>query len=227
MPSLARRLVAEAFGTFAVVFFSCAAVVMNSFPSAGYGLLGIALTRGIVLAVAVTATIAISGGVLNPALAIGLMAARRLDPRSGVAYIVVQLAAAVLAGLALQLILPAGVARVVGYGTPLIANSVTLGKAITIEAVLTFFLMSAMMGTAVSPEAPKVGGFGVGLTLFFCVLVGSPLTGAALNPGQAFGPAVISGVWVGHAAYWAGPILGALVAALFWEHLLLPKRAAA
>ena len=95
MPSLGRRLVAEALGTFALVFIGAAVVVVNGgFPNAGIGLLGIALAHAVVLSVMITATMTISGGHLNPAVTIGLLAARRIDPVSAVAYIVVQLAAA-------------------------------------------------------------------------------------------------------------------------------------
>ncbi len=105
----------------------------------------------------------------------------------------------------------------------MIASSVSLGQAIGIELVLTFFLMSAVFGTAVSPDAPRVAGFGIGLVLLFDILVGGPLTGAAMNPARAFGPAVVSGEWVGQLVYWIGPIAGALLAAVLWEFLLLPK----
>jgi aquaporin TIP len=76
----------------------------------------------------------------------------------------------------------------------------------------------------VNSEAPKVGGFGVGLVLLFDILVGGSLTGAAMNPARAFGPALVSGQWVAHSVYWLGPILGGIAAALLWEYVLLPKR---
>jgi glycerol uptake facilitator-like aquaporin len=108
-------------------------------------------------------------------------------------------------------------------GVPVIASSVTLGQAIGIETVLTFFLMSAVFGTAVSPDSPRVAGFGIGLVLLFDILVGGPLTGAAMNPARAFGPALVSGQWLGHVVYWIGPILGAVLAALVWQYVLLPR----
>jgi glycerol uptake facilitator-like aquaporin len=101
----------------------------------------------------------------------------------------------------------------------------SLGQAIGLELILTFFLMSAVYGTAVSADAPRVGGFGIGLVLLFDILVGGPLTGAAMNPARAFGPAVASGEWVGHGIYWVGPIAGALLAALLWEYFLIPRGA--
>jgi aquaporin TIP len=226
MPSLARRLVAEALGTFALVFVGAAVVVVNGgFPNSGIGLIGIALAHAVVLAVFVTATMTISGGHLNPAVTLGLLATRRIDAMAAGAYIVAQLVAAVAAAALVKALLPAAAVRAALLGTPVIASSVTLGQAIGIELVLTFFLMSAVFGTAVSPDAPRVAGFGIGLVLLFDILVGGPLTGAAMNPARAFGPALVAGQWLGHVAYWVGPILGALLASLLWQYVLMPKYA--
>lgn len=224
MPSLARRLTAEALGTFGLVFVGAAVVVVNGgFPNSGIGLLGIALAHAIVLSVMVTATMTISGGHLNPAVTLGLLVTRRIDPAPAAAYIVSQLVAAVVAAFLVKLLFPPNAVRDAMLGVPVIASSVSLGQAIGLEAVLTFFLMSAVYGTAVSPDAPRVAGFGIGLVLLFDILVGGPLTGAAMNPARAFGPALVSGQWLGHVAYWIGPILGAIVAALLWEYVLLPR----
>lgn len=223
MPALSRRLLAEFLGTFGFIYFGCAAVVVNAYPAAGIGLVGIALVHGIALSVLVTMTMPISGGLLNPALTVGLLVTRRLDVTSAVGYIVVQLIGAVLGALAVKMMFPTGVGRVIAYGTPMIGSTVTLTQAISIEALLTFFLMSAVFATALSVRAPKIGGFGIGLTVFMGVMVAAPLTGPAINPARAFGPAVISGVWTGHAAYWVGPILGAVIAAFIWDRFLTPR----
>ena len=226
MPSLARRLTAEALGTFGLVFIGAAVVVVNGgFPNSGIGLLGIALAHAVVLSVMVTATMTISGGHLNPAVTVGLLAARRIDPVSAAAYIATQLVAAVAAALLVRALLPGPAVKVAMVGAPVIASSVSLGQAIGIELVLTFFLVSAVFGTAVSPDAPRVGGFGIGLVLLFDILVGGPLTGAAMNPARAFGPAAVAGVWVGQLVYWIGPIVGGLLAAVLWEYVLLPRTA--
>jgi aquaporin Z len=217
-------LVAEALGTFGLVFVGAAVVVVNGgFPNSGIGLLGIALAHAVVLSVMITATMTISGGHLNPAVTVGLLVTRRIDLRSAAAYVVVQLAAAWLAALLVKLLLPAAAVRSALLGVPVIASSVTLNQAIGIELVLTFFLVSAVFGTAVSPDAPRVAGFGIGLVLLFDILVGGPLTGAAMNPARAFGPAAVSGQWLGHVVYWVGPLAGGILAALLWEHVLLPK----
>lgn len=224
MPSLARRLVAEALGTFGFVFIGAAVVVVNGgFPNSGIGLLGIALAHGVALSVMISATMTISGGHLNPAVTVGLLVARKIDLVSAAAYIVTQLAAASVGALLVQWLLPAGAVRSALLGVPVIASSVTLGQAIGLEAILTFFLMSAVFGTAVSPDAPRIAGFGIGLVLLFDILVGGPLTGAAMNPARAFGPALVSGQWLGHVVYWIGPMVGAILAALLWAYVLLPK----
>ncbi|HXI20653.1 MAG TPA: aquaporin [Gemmatimonadales bacterium] len=217
MTSLPRRALAEAFGTFGLIFFGCGAVVMNVAPSANYGLLGIALVHGLVLSVMVTATMSTSGGHINPAVTAGLFTARRIDGRTALVYILAQLVGAVLGALTLKALLPSGMTELGTMGTPALANSVTLPQAILIEAVLTFFLVSAVFGTAVAPDAPKVGGFAIGLVLFFDILVGGPLTGAAMNPARAFGPALVSGTWYAQLVWWAGPILGGIVAGVVWE----------
>jgi MIP family channel proteins len=224
MPSLARRLTAEAIGTFGLVFIGAAVVVVNGgFPNSGIGLLGIALAHAVVLSVMITATMTISGGHLNPAVTVGLLVTRRIDPVSAAAYIVTQLVAAIIAAFLVKLLLPLHAVQASMLGVPVIASSVTLGQAIGIELVLTFFLVSAVFGTAVSPDAPRVGGFGIGLVLLFDILVGGPLTGAAMNPARAFGPAVVAGAWVGQLVYWIGPIAGAILAAILWQSVLIPR----
>ncbi len=226
MPALARRAAAESLGTFFLVFFGCSAVVMDSFPTARFGLLGIALVHALALAVAVTATMHISGGHCNPAVTAGLLAIRRITPRDALAYIAAQLAGAVVAVALAKALLPGSVGDLVRWGAPALNPAVTFGKGIAIEAVLTFVLMSAVMGTAVARNAPRVGGFGIGLTLVFAILVGGPLTGAALNPARAFGPALLSGSMTAQAVYWIGPILGAVLAALAWKWMLAEEQEA-
>lgn len=225
MTSLPRRAVAEALGTFGLVFFGCGAVVMSSIPGAGYGLLGVALAHAIVLSVMITATMNISGGHLNPAVTIGLWSVKRVDTATAGAYVLAQVAGGVLGAFTLRQVLPAGIARIGTLGTPVLANAMGLSDGIILEAVLTFFLVSAVFGTVVSPDAPKVGGFGIGMVLLFDILVGGTMTGSAANPARAFGPALVTGTWYAQPVWWIGPILGGVVAAQLWERVLLKKKA--
>jgi aquaporin Z len=221
MPSLFRRSLAEAVGTFGLVFFGAGSVAAQVMPNGASGVLGVALAHGLVLAVLVTATMGISGGHLNPAVTLGLFVARRTEARAAAAYIVAQLLGAVLAAFLVKLLFPIGMVRGISLGTPTIASSIQFHQAVMMEAVMAFLLVSAVFGTCVNPAAPRLGGLGIGLALTVDVLVGGPLTGAAVNPARAFGPALVSGQWVAHAAYWVGPVLGGVVAALLWEYVLL------
>jgi len=223
MHKLPARLTAEALGTFALIFIGCGAVIVSSLPGAGFGLLGIAIAHALVLSVVVTATMNISGGHINPAITVGLLVARRIPAREAGAYVVAQLAGAVLGAYTLKLVIPGGILALGTLGTPALSNAMSFNAAIGLEAVLTFFLMSAVMGTAVAEEAPKVGGFGIGLVLLFDILVGGPLTGAAMNPARAFAPALVSGTWFAQLVWWIGPILGAIVAALLWDRVILKR----
>lgn len=220
-----RPLVAEFLGTFAFVFVGAGAVVIDAHVGGGLGLLGIASAHAIVFAVMVTATMNISGGHLNPAVTFGLWLAKKIDSRSAASYAVSQVLAGLTAAVFVRWLFPSVAGQVTGFGVPRISGTLTGTEALFVEAVLTLFLLSAVFGTAVAPNAPKVGGFGIGLVLLFDFLVGGPLTGAAVNPARAFGPAVIAQEWHGHYIYWAGPFLGAAVAALLWAGLLLPRAA--
>lgn len=224
---LTRRAIAEALGTFGLAFIGCGVVVASALPDSGIGLLEIAIAHAVVLSIMVSATMNISGAHINPAVTVGLLVARRITPRDAGVYVVAQLAGALLGAWLVQAFMPATAATATSLGTPALQNGVTLTSGIAIEAVMTFFLMSAIYGTAVAPTAPAVGGFGIGLTLLFLILFGGPLTGAAMNPARAFGPAVVTGNYLGQAVYWLGPVIGAVAAALLWESMLIKKPAPA
>jgi MIP family channel proteins len=221
MPTLSRRFVVEMIGTFALVFFGCASVITNAYPGTSVGLVGVALAHAVALAIGVSFAMPISGGHLNPAVTLGLMSVGKVDVRTGAVHLAAQVVAALLAALSLQAFFPEAIAGVVAYGTPQLSLNVSLAQGIGLEALMTFFLMSAVFGTVVSADAPRIGGFGVGLTLVFLILGGGPLTGAAMNPARALGPAIAAGTWTGQAVYWIGPILGAVAASVVWDRFLL------
>ena len=83
--------------------------------------------------------------------------------------------------------------------------------------------MFAVFGSAVDPQAPKIGGFAIGLTVSADILAIGPMTGAAMNPARAFGPAVAFNQWAGQGIYWAAPIVGGVIAALLYDQLFLPR----
>ena len=218
-----RPLIAEFVGVFMLVFIGAGAIIVNGYRDGVVGLGGIAAAHGLALALAVTATMGISGGHINPAVTIGLWSVGRIDARKAGLYVVAQLLGAVVAALLLKELFPAVAGRIQALGALKLAPDTTFIEATLIEAVLTFFLALAVMGTAVDPAAPKVGGFGIGVALWMGVLAGGPLTGAALNPARAFGPALVANFWVGQLAYWIGPIVGAVLAIQLYERVLLRK----
>ncbi|GIW52683.1 MAG: hypothetical protein KatS3mg081_2038 [Gemmatimonadales bacterium] len=218
-----KALAAEFLGTFALVFIGAGAVVMDTASGGELGLVGVALAHALVLSVMVTAALPVSGGHLNPAVTFALWIARKISGRGAVFYVLAQLSAALLAAFSVKWLLPAAAGTTTAYGLPRVSAELNFAQAVVLEAIFTIFLVSAVFGTAVSPSAPKVGGFGIGLVLLSDILVGGPLTGAAMNPARAFGPAVAAGDWHAQAIYWVGPLLGAAVAALLWAALLLPK----
>src|SRR6476659_5954397 len=116
MSSLTRRSIAEALGTFALVFIGTAVVASKFYPDANFGVLGIAVAHAIVLSVMITATMSISGGHLNPAVTIGLLVAGRTKGQTAAAYIVAQLIGAVLGAAAIKAIFPIGVTRPIALG---------------------------------------------------------------------------------------------------------------
>jgi len=215
-PKALRPLVAEFVGTALFVFLGVASIVVNAVSNNALGTVGISLAHGVGLAVLVTMTMSISGGHLNPAVSDG--------PTLG-KYVVAQLLGAVVGALLVKGLYPTMAGKVTSLGTPQLAGTLGLFEGIGIEAVLTFVLVSAVFGTAVSAQAPKVGGLGIGLALFVCALVGGGLTGAALNPARAFGPALVAWEWHGQAVYWFGPLLGATAAGALWKFILLPRDA--
>lgn len=233
---------AEAIGTFFLCFIGIGAILSDASGS-GIGLLGIALAHGIALAIGITATGHISGGHLNPAVSCGFMATGRLAPATGVAYIISQCAGALVAAALISTIYsgvnapaanqagskPMTIIESAGLGTPAPGQRPdgkgewSTGAVFLTEFALTFLLITAVFGTAVDDRAPRIGGFGIGLTVAYDILMGGPISGAAMNPARVFGPAVVGGFWNSHWVYWAAPIAGAVVGALIYHHLLMPR----
>lgn len=225
--TLLKQCAAEFIGTFTLIFIGVGAIANDP------GLLGVALAHGLAIAVMVSATGGISGGHLNPAVTLGVLVGGKMDGKRACAYWAAQLAGATLAAFICVWLL--GNAAVVA-GTPDISvihnvpqdldasggqPAVTFVQAVAIEAILTFFLVFVVYGTAVDARAPKIGGLAIGLTVALDILFGGPLTGAAMNPARTFGPALASGHWQNHLVYWIGPMLGGWLAGVVYGRFLI------
>src|SRR6476469_10916570 len=141
-----RHFAAEFIGIFALVFVGCASIMASAMSQNTNGLVVAAIAHGVILAVMVTATMRISGH-LNPAVTLGFLAARRIEPMMAVVYIVAQLLGAALAAYALKAIFPASVAQATRLGGQSISLDLSTGQAIFAEAIATFFLTFVVFGT--------------------------------------------------------------------------------
>ena len=218
-----KAVVAEFVATFALVFIGAGAVIANA--NGSLDLTGVALAHGLVLAIMVSITAHLSGGVVNPAVAIGLWVTGKLDTLRTGAYILAELAGALAGAFLLKFLLPASSFDPVGGGVMLHPDLVT-GKGILIEAVATFFLVFAVFGTAVDDRGPfnKTAGLTIGLVIAFDIMAFGPWTGAAMNPARWFGPAVATGNWDDWWVWVVGPVAGAIVAAVtYWGVFLRDK----
>jgi MIP family channel proteins len=196
--------------------------MMATQSNAPNALLDIAFAHGLVLAIFVTALMRISGH-FNPAVTLGFIAARRIDPMMAGVYIVAQLLGAAAAAYLLKGTFPADLFAATRGGGQSISLDVTGTQAWILEAVATFFLTFVIFATAVDPKAPRVGGFAIGLAVTIDILAIGPLTGASMNPARSFGPALATGIYEGQFIYWTAPIVGSIIAALLYDTLFIRR----
>jgi len=210
---------AEFLGTFTLCFAGQGAIVMQQAAGTN-NLLIVAVAHGLALAVMVSALGTWSGAHFNPAVTFGFWITRRMSLTSAITYWVSQLLGAIAASFLLRAVVPGEPGAAVHFGVPMLAAGVSVGQGFLLEFVMTFFLVTAVWGTAVDERGPKIGGFGIGLALCMDVLFGGPLTGAAANPARAFGAACASGVWTDHWLYWVAPMAGGAAAARVYKSLM-------
>src|SRR5437763_3132222 len=195
-----RPLLAEFIGTFALIFVGIGAI-----KTAGHDVLAIALAHGLTIAAFVSATLHISGGSLNPAVTFGLVCGGHMKIADAIGYWIAQLLGGICAAL---ILLGIYTSDVIVNGTPQLATNLTPLQRILVEAILTFFLVFVVYGTAVDQRGGRVAGLAIGATITLDILFGGPLTGAAMNPARVFGPAVAANFWKAHYVYWIGPLIG-------------------
>jgi MIP family channel proteins len=215
-----KAYLAEFVGTFTLIFIGVGAIAANHLTSGAAGLTGIALAHGLAIAVMVTATAAVSGGHLNPAVTFGALLTGKITPQKAGGYIVSQCLGALAAAAMIKLAVPEAALAAIKMGTPGVGAGVTVSNAFVTEIVLTFFLVFVVFGTGIDRRAPKTGGLFIGLTVALDILMGGPISGAAMNPARHLGPALLGGglenLWI----YWAGPLFGGAIAAVVYHNVL-------
>jgi len=209
--ALARSLVAEAIGTFALVFAGCGAIVVDA-KTGALGHIGVAFSFGLVIMVMIYALGHISGAHFNPAVTFTFALTRHFPWTRTVAYWTAQLAGALLAAALLR----GSLGEHAHDGSTLPSGS--QGQAFLWEFVLTFFLMFVIMAVATDSRAVgEAAAIAIGGTVGLDALFGGPITGASMNPARSLGPALVSGdlhaLWL----YILAPLLGAALAGLTYQ----------
>ncbi|KIC74756.1 Aquaporin AQPAe.a [Neochlamydia sp. TUME1] len=220
------RLLAEFIGTFTLIFIGAGSICLNEMTHGGVGLLGIAVAHGLALAVMVSALAHISGGKFNPAVSLAVWAGGQQNTILTFTEIVAQLLGAIVGAFALKGIFPAATLSLAKLGTPMIESSLSSSVGIFIEAILTFLLVLVVYGTVVDTrgDSKGIGGFAIGGFILCGILMGGGITGAAMNPARAFGPALVAGEWAYQYVYWIGPIIGGLLAGILYSRLLMKHK---
>src|SRR5574341_1773651 len=228
--SLTRKVAAEFFGTFWLVFGGCgSAVLAAAFPGLGIGFLGVAFAFGLSVLTMAYAVGHISGGHFNPAVSVGLWTARRFPASDLAPYILAQLGGAIVASSILYIIasgragfsLSSGFAAN-GYG----ANSpggYSLIACLVAEIVLTFMFVMIILGVTDSRAPQGFAPLAIGLALTLIHLISIPVTNTSVNPARSTGPALYAGLpalaqlWL----FWVAPLAGAILAGIIYPIISL------
>jgi len=230
--SIGKRLTAEFFGTFWLVFGGCgSAVLAAAFPDLGIGFAGVALAFGLTVVTMAYAVGHISGGHFNPAVTVGLCAGGRFPAKDVVPYIVAQVIGGIAAGGVLYLIASgktgfdatAGFASN-GYGehSP---GGYSLHAAIVAELVLTAFFLLVIHGSTDKRAPAGFGPLAIGLALTLIHLISIPVTNTSVNPARSTGVAIFQGSWALQQlwVFWLVPLIGGAIGGLIYRHLLESK----
>jgi aquaporin TIP len=232
-----RRGFAEFVGTFTLIFIGAGSILTiaklvapatnGSAQAMGvYGsltLVAVALAHGLAIAVMASAVGHISGGHFNPAVTLGFLITRRLAPTLALVYWSLQLLGATAAALLLKWFYPASIRATTHMGAPSLGSGISVWQGVVIEGVLTFFLVWVIFASAADPGGTfkSIAGLAIGFTITLDILMGGPLTGAAMNPARAFGPELVARYWTDAWVWYVGPLTGGAVAALTYEWLYL------
>lgn len=225
---LKRELLAELIGTFVLVFVGSAAVLVAPI----FGVVVPAFAHGLILLALIYTYGHISGAQVNPAVTLGLAAGGQQDWTKSAYYIVAQFVGGIIAAAVLALVFPQDNAAVAAF---LGDNAYNFGQttgfltgdsvwtAAVYEAILTFFLVSAVFQAAAYGRAGQLAGVAIGFTLAASILAGGPATGASLNPARTLGPALIAGDTSYLLPYLVGIFGGGIIAGLLQGYVLNPE----
>lgn len=202
-----KKLLAEALGTFALVFAGTGAIVINEFSAGAIGHAGIAITFGLIVLAMIYTFGDVSGAHLNPAVTLAFAVARRFPWRELPAYILAQITGGLAASALLKLLFPASAT----LGATLPAGPP--GQSFVLEIVLTAVLMLTILSVSTgASEKGLTAGIAIGSVVALEAMFAGPVSGASMNPVRSLAPALLAGhlehLWI----YLTAPVLGALLA---------------
>ena len=222
---LFNKALAEAIGTFTLVFIGCGSAVI---AGEHIGFVGISFAFGLGLIAMAYGIGSISGCHINPAVSLGMLVAGRMTVAEFITYVVSQVIGAIVAAAALYFIVAgqAGDAGVTnlgqnGWGEGYI-DGYSQQAAITFELIATFLFVLMILGSTAAGAPAAVAGLAIGLALVAIHLVGIPITGTSVNPARSVGPALLVGgpamvqLWV----FIVMPLLGGLAAGIVHRVLI-------
>lgn len=217
-----RSYLAEFLGTFIFVFVSLGAVLTNNLLGE-IGVLGIALASGFAYIAMIFATVHLSGGQLNPAITLSLWLVKKLNTQDAFFYILAQFIASFAAAGVLFYVF--GKASLdFSLGAQILGDTISLQKAVVVEAILTSVLIFTYFATMTDRRGPvSFGPFAVGLVVFVSFLVAGPISGGSINPARVLGAAVISKSYSELSIWLVGPFTGSLFG-LVYDFLFLKKK---
>lgn len=227
---MTRKLVAEFFGTFWLVFGGCgSAVLAAAFPALGIGFAGVAFAFGLTVLTMAYAVGGISGGHFNPAVSFGLAIANRFQWKELIPYWIVQVLGSIAAAAALYVI-ASGKADFAahgfatnGYGA-LSPGGYALQSALLIEIILTAGFLLVILGSTSKVAPVGFAPIAIGFALTLIHLISIPVTNTSVNPARSTGVALfaqtdaLGQLWL----FWVAPLIGAALGALIWRYLLMP-----
>jgi aquaporin Z len=234
MEFMSKRLFAEFFGTFWLVFGGCgSAVLAAAFPQLGIGFAGVALAFGLTVVTMAYAVGHISGGHFNPAVTMGLFAGGRFPAKDVIPYVVAQVIGGIAAAAVLYLVASgktgfdataSGFASN-GYGehSP---GGYSLQAAIVIELVLTAFFLIVIHGATDKRAPAGFAPLAIGLALTLIHLISIPVTNTSVNPARSTAVAIFQGTWALQQlwVFWLVPLIGGVIGGLIYRCLLEDKK---
>jgi aquaporin Z len=214
LPSWQEEL-AEAIGTFILVFAGTGAVMVNEVTKGAVTHVGISFVFGAVVAALIYSIGHISKAHFNPAVTLAFWTSGIFPKNLVLPYILAQLLGAIAASSLLSLSL----GKVANLGATLPYNGKSL-QSLLLETILSFILMFVIFGSGLDRRAHLgYAGLAIGLTVGLEAAFMGPITGASMNPARSLGPALVGGIWQHHWIYWVAPILGAQVAVIVYNLL--------